>query len=72
MTFREFVDWCIARDVNGLWNFAGSSECINVINDVKKHKIFRERYWRKYYEQEMIDKYVNPKNNKGEIKNEKR
>ena len=65
MTFKEFVEWCNMRACDGLWGLRHVIVAIDVIKDVRKRPFWRrEKYWKKYYKESVINLIVDPINKK--------
>ena len=65
MKFKEFEDWCNARACDGCWGISAIVICTNIMRDVREQPFWkRQRYWQEQYEKEVLEKIVNPLNEK--------
>ena len=63
MTFKDFVEWCNMRACDGLWGRYHVIVAIDVIKDVRKRSFWRrEKYWEKYYKENVVSIIVDPVN----------
>lgn len=61
MKFKEFINWCNQRACDGCWGATTAMICIELIEKVGKVPFWkRERYWRREYEQIVLEEIVNP------------
>lgn len=65
MKFKEFVKWCDDRAYDGCWGLMEAIICIDIIEKVQKNRFWkREKVWKEFYEEAVLDEIVNPTNEK--------
>ena len=65
MKFREFVRWCNERACDGYWGSYDAISCIVIMQEVREIPFWkREKYWKKYYESDIVNDIVHPINKK--------
>lgn len=63
MSFREFKKWVNQRSYDGLWSISDAIISLSTIVKIKEYPRFkRERIWRKYYKDEIVEKIIKPVN----------
>ena len=63
MNFREFKKWVNQRSYDGLWSMSDAIISLSTIVKIKEYPRFkRERIWRKYYKDEIVEKIIKPVN----------
>lgn len=63
MSFREFRKWVNQRSYDGLWSMSDAIISLSTIVKIKEYPRFkRERIWRKYYKDEIVEKIIKPVN----------
>ena len=63
MSFREFKKWVNQRSYDGLWSMSDAIISLSTIVKIKEYPRFkRERIWRKYYKNEIVEKIIKPVN----------
>lgn len=63
MSFREFKKWVNQRSYDGLWSMSDAIISLSTIVKIKEYPRFkRERIWRKYYKDEIVEKIIKPVN----------
>lgn len=64
MTYKEFMDWCNNRAADGCWGLNTAKACIQTIDIVQSAPFWRRKNVWKACEQQVVEKYVNPTNEK--------
>ena len=63
MSFREFKKWVNQRSYDGLWSMSDAIISLSTIVKIKEYPRFkRERIWRKYYKDKIVEKIIKPVN----------
>lgn len=63
MSFREFKKWVNQRSYDGLWSMSDAIISLSTIVKIKEYPRFkRERIWRRYYKDEIVEKIIKPVN----------
>ena len=63
MSFREFKKWVNQRSYDGLWSMSDAIIALSTIVKIKEYpRLKRERIWRKYYKDEIVEKIIKPVN----------
>ena len=63
MNFKEFKKWVNQRSYDGLWSMSDAIISFSTIVKIKEYPRFkRERIWRKYYKDEIVEKIIKPVN----------
>lgn len=63
MSFKDFKKWVNKRSLDGLWSMSDAIICLSTIVKIKEYPRFkREKIWRKYYKDEIVDKIIIPVN----------
>lgn len=64
MTWKEFQKWCNERVCDGCWGYTEAKICIDVIMRIRKLPFWRRKKAWKKVEQLMLEKIINPTNQK--------
>lgn len=64
MTFKEFVIWCNERACDGCWGMNEAMICIAIMAEVKNKPFWKRKKKWKMIEDEVVNKIVNPINEK--------
>lgn len=64
MTWKEFRKWCNERACDGCWGYREALTCIQVMKYIKKLPFWRRKKTWEQVEQLMLEKIINPTNQK--------
>ena len=65
MKFKEFSAWCNSRASDGCWGITEAIICSRICRIIYNKKFWkREKFWKEYYEKNIVSQIVEPINKK--------
>ena len=65
MKFKEFSNWCNQRTSDGCWGITEAIICCRICRMIYDKPFWkREKFWKEYYENNIVNQIVEPINKK--------